>query len=164
MNIYNLTVSGIINILSILNKILIGLIATLMTMVLVAFILMGTPAFIAGIALYSTATLTLTVTIIPAIILSVMMNSILKDVFNETGDKSPNKPKIKKRTFSPLFYFLTLNQCDFPLKLDGNWDYFSTLSNYRIPLNLLTYPPESIQTLQVQDDRISCTCSFELIH
>jgi hypothetical protein len=97
MNIYNLTVSGIINILTILNKILIGLIATLMTMVIVAFILMGSPAFIAGIVLYSSATLFLTITIIPAIILSVMMNSILKDVFKTTGDKSPNKPKIKKR-------------------------------------------------------------------
>ena len=97
MNIYNITVSGIINILTMLNKILIGLIASLMTMVILAFILMSTPAFIAGIALYSTATLTLTATIIPAIVLSVMMNSQLNDIFHESGDKSPDKPKIKKR-------------------------------------------------------------------
>ena len=97
MNIYNLTVSGIINILTILNKLIIGIIVTLMAMVLLSFILMSTPAFIAGIALYVNATTLLTVTIVPAIILSVMMNSTLEDVFKSTGDKSPDKPKIKKR-------------------------------------------------------------------
>jgi len=97
MNIYNITVSGIINILTILSNILIALIAIFVAMVATSFALMPTPAFMVGLALYSSATIFLTAAILPPIMLCIMMHSMIDDIFHESSPKPPNKPKVKKR-------------------------------------------------------------------
>jgi len=96
MNIYNLTVSGIINILTILINILIGLIAVFVAMVVFAIALLPTPGFMVGLAVYSAATIMLVGVIIPPIILCLIMHQQMNDIFHTHSPKPPKKPKVKK--------------------------------------------------------------------
>lgn len=56
MSVYNTAVSGTINIMNILCDLLIGLIGVIVAMIVLAFILLVTPAFPVGITLYATGT------------------------------------------------------------------------------------------------------------
>jgi hypothetical protein len=97
MNIYNITVSGIINIVNILNDFLIGVISVMLALIAVAIVLIPTPAFPAGIAMYATGMGIMTATIIPTLVIYILMETFIKDVMHETTKKAPKTPKIKKK-------------------------------------------------------------------
>jgi len=97
MNIYNLTVSGVINIMNILTDLLIILIGVIVAMIVFAFVLLITPAFPLGLTMYTTATIVLIGLIVPTIILYTLMQVFSSSVMNATASSPPDNPKVKKR-------------------------------------------------------------------
>jgi hypothetical protein len=97
MNIYNTTISGIINIMTILNNILIVTIAIMMALIVLAFILIPTPAFPLGLGMYIAGLSIMTSFIVPVIVFYTMMQAFNQEVFGTSGPKPPSIPKIKKR-------------------------------------------------------------------
>jgi hypothetical protein len=97
MNIYNTTISGIINIMTILNNILIATIAIMLALIVLAFILLPTPAFPLGIAVYASGLSIMTSFIIPVIVLYTLMQVFVQQVFETSAPKGQSVPKIKKR-------------------------------------------------------------------
>ena len=97
MNIYNLTVSGIINIMTILINIIISFIVIFTAMMIVAIALIPTPAFAAGLAIYSSAVVMLLGVILPPIVLCILMHNIMSDIFKEGSPNPPKKPTVKKK-------------------------------------------------------------------
>ena len=97
MNIYNTTVSGIINIMTILNNILITIIAIMLALVVLAFFLLPTPVFPLGMAMYVASLTIMTSFIIPVIVLYVMMQVFTQEVMKTSGPPAQSKPEIKKR-------------------------------------------------------------------
>jgi hypothetical protein len=97
MNIYNTTVSGIINIMTILNNILITIIAIMLALIILAFILIPTPAFPLGIGIYIAGLTIMTSFIIPVIVLYTMMQAFTQEVMRTSGPPGQSTPKIKKR-------------------------------------------------------------------
>ena len=97
MNIYNTTVSGIINIMTILNNILIATIAIMLALIVLAFLLIPTPAFPLGIGIYVTGLTIMTSFIIPVIVMYAMMEVFTQEVMRTSAPKGQSTPKIKKR-------------------------------------------------------------------
>jgi hypothetical protein len=97
MNIYNTTVSGIINIMTILNNILIVTIAIMLALIVLAFILIPTPAFPLGLGIYITGLTIMTAFIIPVIVLYTMMQVFTQEVMKTSGPPAQSTPGIKKR-------------------------------------------------------------------
>ena len=97
MNIYNTTVSGVINIVNVLNDVLVGIISAMLAVIALAIVLMLTPAFSAGIALYAGGIATMTTIVVPTLVIYVLMETFAKDIMHETSKKAPKTPKIKKK-------------------------------------------------------------------
>jgi hypothetical protein len=97
MNIYNITISGIINIMNILVNILTILIAVILAMIAFAFMLLPTPAFMAGTSVYITATIIISTIVIPSITLCILMHVMVNNMFHESSPNAPNSPSVKKK-------------------------------------------------------------------
>ena len=97
MNIYNITVSGILNIMVVINNMLIATIAIMMGMIVLAFALIPTPAFPLGLSMYIAGMSILTSFVIPVIVLYTLMQVFTSEVFKTTSPKAPSIPKIKKK-------------------------------------------------------------------
>ena len=93
MNIYNLTVSGVINLLTILIVLLVILIVILLVMMGAAAIFFAFPFTIPlGIALESLITLSLIGIVLPTIIICAIMHSAIEQVFRESSPGAPSPP------------------------------------------------------------------------
>ena len=97
MNVYNLTVSGMINIMNILCDLLIALISVIVAMIVLAFVLLVTPAFPVGLTLYATGTTVMLSLLVPTIILYILMETFTSAVMQENASSSPPLPNVKKR-------------------------------------------------------------------
>jgi uncharacterized membrane protein len=97
MSVYNTTVSGVINIMNILADLLIALIAVIVALMIIAFVLLMTPAFPVGITMYATGTAVLVSILIPTIVLYVLMHTFTAAVMDEKGADPPSPPNVKKR-------------------------------------------------------------------
>jgi phage-related protein len=97
MSVYELTVSGVINIMNILADLLIALISVIVALMVVAFVLLVTPAFPVGITMYATGTAVLVSILIPTIVLYVLMHTFTKAVMDQSAADSPSPPNVKKR-------------------------------------------------------------------
>jgi len=84
MNIYNTTVSGLINVVNVLNDVLLGIIATAIAM-------------IATVIMAPLGLLTILTVVVPALVIYAMMETFIKDVMHETTKKAPKKPNTKKK-------------------------------------------------------------------
>jgi hypothetical protein len=96
MTVYHTTVSGLINIMNILCDLLIGLISVIVAMILVAFVLLMTPAFPVGITMFATGTAVMTAILVPTIVLYVLMQTFTSSVMNASGDPAPSIPNISR--------------------------------------------------------------------
>ena len=93
MTIYNLTISGLLNILTILVNILIAIMVTIIALMALIFALSANPfTFGIGLATQIVLTLFLVTLIIPALIICALLNTELKDSFNESGPSPPRLP------------------------------------------------------------------------
>lgn len=97
MNIYNTTVSGLLNVMTILTDMLVAVIAIIIAMVILSFILMPTPLFPVGISLYVGAVALLASFVIPMLASYTLMNKFTNEIMHESGPDSPSEPNIKKR-------------------------------------------------------------------
>ena len=97
VTVYKTTVSGLINVMNILCDLLIALISVIVAMILVAFILLMTPAFPVGITMFATGTAVMTAILVPTVILYVLMQTFTSSIMNERGRSAPSIPSIKKR-------------------------------------------------------------------
>jgi hypothetical protein len=97
MNIYNLTISGILNIMVILTNLLIATIAIMLGMIILAFALIPTPAFPFGLGVYIAGFAIFTSFVIPVVVLYALMQSFTNEVFKTSAPKGQSTPKIKKK-------------------------------------------------------------------
>jgi|LauGreDrversion4_2_1035121.scaffolds.fasta_scaffold01700_25 hypothetical protein len=97
MNIYNIIVSGSINLMKILSNLIISITAIMIALSAVALALIPTPATALGISMYASAVVMLVGTIIPNIIIYTMMRLFINTISTEKTSKPPPKPKLKKK-------------------------------------------------------------------
>jgi len=97
MNIYNITISGILNIMVVLNNILIAIIAIMLAMIILAFILIPTPVFPFGLGVYIAGFAIFTSFIIPVVVMYTLMQVFTNEIFQTSAPKGQSTPKIKKR-------------------------------------------------------------------
>jgi len=97
MNIYNLTVSGVLNIMTILTDLLIVLISVIVAMIVFAFVLFITPAFPLGLTMYTTATVVMVAILVPTIVIYTLMQIFTSAVMKADAPTPPSTPKVKKR-------------------------------------------------------------------
>lgn len=96
MNIYNIMVSGILNIMIVINNILIITIAVMMALIVLALILMFTPAFPAGFAFFAVGMGIMTAFVIPVIVLYTVMQVFTDTVFKVLSPEGQKTPSIKR--------------------------------------------------------------------
>lgn len=96
MTVYNTAVSGLINVMNILCDLLIALISVIVAMILVAFVLLMTPAFPVGITMFATGTAVMTAILVPTVILYVLMQTFTSSIMNESGNRTPSIPSISR--------------------------------------------------------------------
>jgi len=98
MNIYNITVSGVINILTILVDLLLVLIASLVLMMAAAALFFTNPfTIIPGIALEVIIVACLVGVVLPAITVTAIMHSSIEELFNESSPNAPDPPNNKSK-------------------------------------------------------------------
>jgi hypothetical protein len=97
MNIYNIIVSGSINLMKILSNLIITITAIMIALSVVAFALIPTPATVLGWSIFASALTLLTATIIPNIILYTLMRIGISLISNEKTAPPPKTPTLKKK-------------------------------------------------------------------
>jgi hypothetical protein len=98
VNMYNLIVSGVINLLKAFSNLILIWTAAMLVVVGIAFALIATGiGAVAGIPMYASAVVTLLVTIIPGIILYIVTRNIITAISSVAVPEAPKKPTIKKR-------------------------------------------------------------------
>jgi len=95
MNIYNIVVSGSINLMKVLSNLILTVTAVLVALSITGLAL--TPLLPpVGIPIYASAVTMLVVTVIPSIIIYTTMREFINKISNERPKKAPPKPKLKK--------------------------------------------------------------------
>jgi hypothetical protein len=97
MDIYNITVSGILNVMVVLDHILIITIAILLALLVLAFALMPTPAFALGFGLYASGMALLGSFVVPVIVMYTVMEVFTTTLFKTLSPKAPKTPSVKKK-------------------------------------------------------------------
>jgi len=97
MNIYNIMISGILNMMVVMNTILIITISILMALILLAFVFMPTPAFAVGFVLYASGMAILGSLVIPVIVIFTLMQVLTNSIFQTKSPSPPKTPSIKKK-------------------------------------------------------------------
>ena len=97
MNIYNIIVSGSINLMKVLSNLILTVIAVMVATSIIGLVLMSTPAFPLGVTMYASAVTMLVVTIIPSILLYTTMRKFITSISDEKPNNPPKKPTLKKK-------------------------------------------------------------------
>jgi hypothetical protein len=97
MNVYNIIVSGTINLMKILSNFVISFTVIMLALAILAFILIPTPATVAGWAIYASAASILAGNIIPGIVFYTILRIFITAISTVTVDKPPPKPTLKKK-------------------------------------------------------------------
>ena len=97
MNVYNIIVSGILNIMIVINNILIITIAVMLAIIVLALILMFTPAFPAGFAFFAVGVGIMTAFIIPVIVIYTLMQVFTNTIFRVLSPEAQKKPSVKRK-------------------------------------------------------------------
>jgi len=97
MNVYNLIVSGTINLMKILSNFVIAITVVMVALSVIAFALIPTPATVAGWAIYSSALSILTGSIIPGILFYTILRIFITSISIVAVDKPPPSVTLKKK-------------------------------------------------------------------
>ena len=97
MNIYNIIVSGSINLMKVLSNLIITVTAIMIALSLVALALIPTPASAIGITMYASAITMLVGTVIPNIVIYTLMRIFITTISPEKPSPPPKVPKLKKK-------------------------------------------------------------------
>lgn len=96
MTIYNIMVSGLINVMNIIYDLLIAVIVIITSLLVIAVYLIPTPLFIEGIAAFTLATIALKI-IIPITVMYSLMRVFILQQFNSSTKNTPDVPIAKKK-------------------------------------------------------------------
>ena len=96
MNIYNIMVSGILNIMIVINNILIITIAVMLALIVLALILMFSPAFPAGFVFFAVGMGIMTAFVIPVIVIYTVMQVFTNTIFKVLSPEAQKKPSVKR--------------------------------------------------------------------
>ena len=97
MNMFNLIVSGTLNLMKVFSNMIISITVIMLAMVIVAFILFPTPAGWMGAIVWANALSLLLGIIIPGIILFTLMRVLITEISSVVVSKPPPKPVMKKK-------------------------------------------------------------------
>jgi|LauGreDrversion4_2_1035121.scaffolds.fasta_scaffold04676_6 hypothetical protein len=98
MNMYNLIISGTINVMKVLSNMIIIWTVAMLIVAAIAFALIATGiGAAAGIPMYASAVATLVTTIVPGIVMYAMMRTLITAISSVAVDKPPPKPTLKKK-------------------------------------------------------------------
>ena len=97
MNIYNIIVSGSINLMKVLSNLIITVTSIMIALSIVALALIPTPASALGISMYVSAITMLVGTIVPNLVIYTLMRLFITKISPEKPPPPPPKPSIKKR-------------------------------------------------------------------
>jgi hypothetical protein len=93
VTIYSLTLSGLVNILTILINILITMIVIIVLLMLLSALLFLIPfSFAAAVSIQLTYVIMLVGVVLPALIICVLLHNEIKDSFNESSPSPPQPP------------------------------------------------------------------------
>jgi hypothetical protein len=93
--IYNIILSGLINVLQIVSDLLLAVIIILVAIMAAALILMLTPAFPVGIGMFAGVSVLVTAMVIPIIVMYAMVKAF-GTTLKVSSPKTPTAPKVKK--------------------------------------------------------------------
>lgn len=96
MTIYNIMVSGLINVMNIVYDLLIAVIVVIAALLVLAITLIPTPAFVEGLAVFAIATMALKV-IVPIVGMYAVLRTFILQTFNVSTSNTPNVPTAKKK-------------------------------------------------------------------
>ena len=96
MTVYNVMVSGMINVMNVIFDLLIAVIVIIIVLLAIAVSLIPTPLFIPGLAAFSIATIALKV-IIPIVVMYSLMRTFILQQFKASTKDTPDVPKAKKK-------------------------------------------------------------------
>ncbi len=99
MNIYNIIVSGSINLMKVLSNLIVSVTAIMVALSIIGMALIPTPAAVLGFTIYASAFTMLVVTIVPNILLYILMRTFISTISKISTDKPPPTPKLKKIKF-----------------------------------------------------------------
>lgn len=97
MNVYNIIVSGTVNLMNILSNFVIAFTVIMLALAVLAFILIPTPATAAGWAIYASAASILAGNIIPGIVFYIILRVFIMSISTVAVNKPPPKPTLKKK-------------------------------------------------------------------
>ena len=97
MNVYNIIVSGTVNLMNILSNFVIAFTVIMLALAVLAFILIPTPATAAGWAIYASAASILAGNIIPGIVFYIILRVFIMSISTVAVNKPPPKPFLKKK-------------------------------------------------------------------
>jgi hypothetical protein len=97
MTIYSIIVSGLLSVTTIVVDLLIAMAAVITAMFVIAAVLMATPAFPIGVALFAVANTALTVIFIPTVVIYALLQTFMSTVFGKAATPAPFTPKPKKK-------------------------------------------------------------------
>jgi hypothetical protein len=102
LTVYDIIQSGILNVLTITVDLLISIVAVIEVMFVVAIVLIMTPAFPIGIALFTVASTAVYAVVIPTIVIYALLHAFVKEVFGQKAANVPGRPKVPKMPKPPF--------------------------------------------------------------
>ena len=92
MTVYNVMISGMLNVMGILLGLLLALIGIVIGMFVLGGVLMATPVFPLGIALFAAANIITLAIVIPAVVIYILLHVFMMDTFTASSDGAPGIP------------------------------------------------------------------------
>lgn len=96
LTVHDMVVSGMLSIMTITLDLLLAMSAVITAMFVVALVLMMTPAFPVGMALYVVASTSLLLVLIPTVVIYSLLNVFVKETFGKSAAAKPSIPKVPK--------------------------------------------------------------------
>ena len=102
LTVYDMIVSGLLSVLTITVDLLIAMSAVITVMFVVAVVLMVTPAFPIGIAMFTVASTAVIAVVIPTVVIYALLRVFVQETFGKSAVQPPSVPKIPKMPKPPF--------------------------------------------------------------
>jgi hypothetical protein len=97
LTVYEMIVSGVLSILTITVNLLLAVVSVIVVMFVIAMVLMVTPAFPIGIAMFSVASTAVIAVVIPTVIIYALLRIFVQETFGKTAVQPPSVPRVPKK-------------------------------------------------------------------
>ena len=106
LTVRDMIVSGMLSILTIMLDLLIAICAIIIAMFVIGLVLMMTPAFPVGMAIYAIASVAVLALVIPTIVIYILLRVFVQSTFGKSAvesPKAPSVPRMPKPKFGKFF-------------------------------------------------------------